>query len=97
MPGDQCDLCGLEVPADQGHRAELSVGSSMCPTPMAFHDDCWEKASALWQPDPDYACDVDPRFPETGQWPRAGAPEAEPDVDPLFPETGQWPRASDPI
>ncbi len=70
-----CDLCGEQVPPGQGHRAELSVGPSMCPTPMAYHDDCWARASALWQPDDDSWCSADPLFPETGQWlPGAGAP-----------------------
>ncbi|MDP9388800.1 MAG: hypothetical protein M3Q48_13035 [Actinomycetota bacterium] len=73
---DLCDACGREVPPDQGHRAELSVGASMCPTPMAFHDECWEQASALWQPDPDSSCTVDPLFPETGQWTTPGPPQA---------------------
>ncbi|HET9443006.1 MAG TPA: hypothetical protein VFO65_06765 [Acidimicrobiales bacterium] len=65
---DLCDVCGHEVPEGEGYREEVSVGSSMCPTPMSFHQECWEQASQLWQPDPDSLCAVDPRFPETGQW-----------------------------
>lgn len=73
---DLCDVCGREVPPDQGHRAELSAGASMCPTPMAFHDECWEQAAAMWQPDPDSLCVVDPLFPETGQWTTPAPPES---------------------
>lgn len=71
---DLCDLCGAEVPPDEGHRAELSVGASMCPTPMAFHDQCWVQASHLWQPDPDSTCTTDPLYPETAQWSQAEGP-----------------------
>jgi hypothetical protein len=35
---------------------------------MNFHKECYEKASELWHPDPDSYCEVDPLFPETGQW-----------------------------
>ncbi len=65
---DMCDVCGAEVPPGEGHRAELAVSGAMCPTPMAFHDECFEQASHLWQPDPDSLCTVDPLFPETAQW-----------------------------
>jgi hypothetical protein len=40
----------------------------MCPTAMTFHTACFEQASAMWEPDPDSYCTVDPLFPETGQW-----------------------------
>ena len=40
----------------------------MCPTPMAFHDECWQQASHLWQRDEENSCAVDPMFPETAQW-----------------------------
>ncbi len=73
---DLCDLCGSEVPPDQGFRGELSAPTAMCPTPMAFHDECWEKASALWQPDADSLCSVDPLFPETGQWTTPPPPQS---------------------
>ncbi len=49
----------------------MAVSGAMCPTPMAFHDQCYETAQALWQPgadDPDSTCTVDPLFPETAQW-----------------------------
>lgn len=73
---DLCDACGREVRPDEGHREELAVGNSMCPSPMAFHDECWEQARHMWEPDPDSYCQVDPLFPETGQWvlPDAGEP-----------------------
>ena len=63
-----CDVCGKEVPAGTGKREEVGVSGAMCPAPMAFHDDCWERASQMWQPDPDSYCEVDPLFPETAQW-----------------------------
>lgn len=50
----------------------VGVDGSMCPAPMAFHDECWERAAYLWQPDPDSSCQIaDPLYPETGQWVRA--------------------------
>ena len=70
---DQCDVCGKDVPPGEGHREELSAGASMCPTPMAFHDQCWELAKDMWQPDQDSLCVVDPMFPETSQWSEAQA------------------------
>lgn len=66
--GDQCDVCGQDVPADQVVKTELTVAGAMCPTAMIFHTACYEKASTLWQPDPDSYCTVDPLFPETGRW-----------------------------
>ena len=72
-----CDACGKEVPPGEGHREELAVGSSMCPAPMAFHDECWELASAMWEPEPESYCEVDPLYPETGRW--LNLPEPPPD------------------
>lgn len=63
-----CDVCGVEVPPEDAHAEELSVAGAMCPTPMLFHKSCYERASAMWQPDPDSYCTVDPDFPETAQW-----------------------------
>ncbi|MGH9183163.1 MAG: hypothetical protein ACRDZ9_05030 [Acidimicrobiales bacterium] len=63
-----CDVCGGEVDPSEAQRAELSVGSMMCPTAMVFHPACYEQASDLWQPDPDSTCTVDPAFPESGRW-----------------------------
>lgn len=63
-----CDVCGKEVPPDAGHREELAVGSAMCPAPMAFHEECWAAASAMWEPEADSYCQVDPLYPETGRW-----------------------------
>jgi len=66
--GQMCDVCARVVPEGEGVRAELSVAGAMCPSPMVFHQECYEQASELWQPDPESYCTVDPRFPETGQW-----------------------------
>jgi hypothetical protein len=75
--GDQCDVCGKDVPADDLVKTELTVAGAMCPTAMTFHTACYEKASAMWQPDPESYCTVDPLFPETGQWvlPEEARPE----------------------
>ncbi len=66
--GEMCEVCAQVVPPGEGVRAEMSVSGAMCPSPMLFHEECYEKASALWQPDTDSYCTVDPEFPETGQW-----------------------------
>ena len=66
--GEQCDVCGQDVPADDVVKAELTVAGAMCPTAMTFHKGCYEKAAVMWQPDQDSYCTVDERFPETGQW-----------------------------
>jgi hypothetical protein len=66
--GEMCDVCAQVVPPDEAVREELSVAGAMCPSPMVFHRECYERASELWQPDPDSYCTVDPMFPETGQW-----------------------------
>ncbi len=66
--GEMCDVCAQVVPPGEGVRAELTVSGAMCPSPMVFHDECYELAKDLWQPDPDSYCSVDPEFPETGQW-----------------------------
>ncbi|MGH9269279.1 MAG: hypothetical protein ACRD0D_14030 [Acidimicrobiales bacterium] len=68
QPPQLCDVCGDAVPPEDAHVAELSVSAAMCPTPMTFHKGCYEKASELWQPDPDSYCTVDPMFPETARW-----------------------------
>lgn len=65
---EQCDVCGLNVAADDMVKSELSVLGAMCPTAMTFHKGCFEQASSMWKPDPDSYCTVDPLFPETGQW-----------------------------
>lgn len=69
-----CDVCAQVVPSDEAVREELSVAGAMCPAPMVFHKECYERASELWQPDPDSYCTVDPMFPETAQW---TTPEAQ--------------------
>ncbi len=67
-PLELCDVCGGEVEASEAVKAELSAADAMCPTPMTFHQQCYEQASAIWQPDPDSYCTTDPAFPETAQW-----------------------------
>jgi hypothetical protein len=78
--GETCDVCGRVVDdPDDAHRAELTVSGAMCPSPMVFHKACYEKASAMWQPDPDSYCTVDPEFPETGQWTLPEASDESPE------------------
>ncbi|MDQ6909542.1 MAG: hypothetical protein M3Z84_01960 [Actinomycetota bacterium] len=68
IPGELCDVCGQETDPATAYKAELTVSGAMCPSPMNFHPECYEKAAYLWQPDPDSYCTVDPLYPETGQW-----------------------------
>lgn len=68
VPGELCDVCGQETDPATAYKAELTVSGAMCPSPMNFHPECYEKAAYLWQPDPDSYCTVDPLYPETGQW-----------------------------
>ena len=74
--GEMCDVCAEVVPPGEGIKAELSVAGAMCPTPMNFHKECYERASEMWQPDPDSYCTADPDFPETGQWTQPEASQA---------------------
>ncbi len=76
--GDQCDVCGRDVPADDMVKSEFTVMGAMCPTAMTFHTACYAQASSLWEPDPDSYCTVDPLFPETGQWVLPDADGGEP-------------------
>ena len=66
--GEMCEACAQVVPPGEGVRAEMSVSGAMCPSPMLFHEKCYELASALWQPETDSYCQVDEEFPETMQW-----------------------------
>ena len=67
-PIETCDMCGLQI-SGEVVRAELSFGEgAMCPSPMSMHQECYQKASAIWQPDPDSTCVVDKEYPETQQW-----------------------------
>ncbi len=75
-PGALCDVCGQETDPATVYQAELTVSGAMCPSPMNFHPECYEKAAYLWQPDPDSYCTVDPLYPETGKW---STPPAEGD------------------
>ncbi len=68
QPSDLCDVCGGEVPPGEAVKEELSAADAMCPTPMVFHRQCYDQASAIWQPDPDSYCTTDPMFPETQRW-----------------------------
>ena len=68
-PAELCDACGGEVEASEAVKTELSAANAMCPTPMTFHQHCYDRASAIWKPDPDsYCTTADPEFPETAQW-----------------------------
>lgn len=69
-PTEVCELCGGKVTAadKDARREDLSIGGAMCPTPMTFHAECYEKASEVWKPDEDSTCTVDPEFPETQRW-----------------------------
>ncbi|MGH9156208.1 MAG: hypothetical protein ACRD1K_10340 [Acidimicrobiales bacterium] len=67
-PPDCCDVCGIDVPPDEGVRTEVSKEGAMCPTAMVFHDSCYVKAREFWDVDTDSACPVDPDFPETPTW-----------------------------
>ncbi len=67
-PSELCDACGQAVDPADAYKGELAVGDLMCPAPMTFHQSCYEKASELWQPDPDSTCIRDDLFPETQQW-----------------------------
>lgn len=66
-PSDTCDVCGIDVPPDQGVRTEVSVENAMCPTAMVFHDSCFEQARQFWDVEP-AACQIDPDFPEPPLW-----------------------------
>ncbi len=67
-PTETCEVCGGDVAPDEAHRAELSIGDMMCPTPMVFHPDCYEQVEGVWG-DPETNCNApDPEYPETGQW-----------------------------
>jgi hypothetical protein len=69
QPPELCDVCGIDDPADEAVRDELTTAeAAMCPTPMVFHPACYEQASQMWRPDPDSYCTTDPEFPETAQW-----------------------------
>lgn len=71
---EPCDVCGVDVAADEAVRAELTAGEMMCPTSMVFHPACHEEASRMWQPDPDSTCTFDVEYPQTQRWERAGPP-----------------------
>lgn len=63
-----CEMCAEPVAPQEAYRAEVTVDGLMCPTPMTFHQACYEQASHLWKPVSDSICQVDPDYPETQQW-----------------------------
>lgn len=64
-----CDVCGQVVTPEDCYQTELTASGATCPTAMSLHQACYEAASAIWVPeDPDSTCNVDPLYPETGQW-----------------------------
>lgn len=70
QPTEVCELCADEVAPEDAYRAELSVGDLMCPTPMTFHRECYDRAAEIWEaPSPDMTCTFDAEFPETQNWP----------------------------
>ena len=71
-PSELCDVCGAEVDPAEAVKTELAAANAMCPTPMTFHPHCYQQASAIWEPDTDSYCAVDPEFPETAQWTQTG-------------------------
>lgn len=69
QPRNVCEVCGGEVSAEDLHRAELTIGDVMCPTPMTFHRACYEQAATVWErPSEDSTCVVDRKYPETQRW-----------------------------
>ncbi|HVM12701.1 MAG TPA: hypothetical protein VM287_00020 [Egibacteraceae bacterium] len=68
-PPQTCEACGLEVAPDEAVQAEMTFGeAAMCPTPMSFHPQCFERAGDVWFESGDSLCSVDPEYPETGRW-----------------------------
>lgn len=68
-PPQTCEACGLEVPSNEAVQAEMTFGeAAMCPTPMSFHPQCYERARDLWYEPDEALCSSDPEFPETGRW-----------------------------
>lgn len=69
-PVESCEVCGMDVAPGEGVRLEMAVEDLMCPTPMSFHDHCYESVKDVWnEPTGATTCQVDPEFPdETGKW-----------------------------
>lgn len=68
-PTETCEVCGGELDDSNIRRAELAVGDNMCPTPMSFHQECFDVAAELWKPpSEDSTCVVDKDYPETARW-----------------------------
>jgi hypothetical protein len=45
-PVATCDICGAGVVEEEQIDAALTLGGTMCPTPMTFHRSCYEAARA---------------------------------------------------
>ncbi|MBW3562828.1 MAG: hypothetical protein KY437_10070 [Actinobacteria bacterium] len=67
-PTETCEACGRDVAPEEARRAELTVGDMMCPTPMVFHEECYEQASGVWEASGTSCSSPDPEFPETERW-----------------------------
>ena len=46
-PVATCDICGGGVVEEEQIHAALTLGGTMCPTPMTFHRSCYEAAQAM--------------------------------------------------
>jgi len=46
-PVATCDICGGGVVEEERIDAALTLGGTMCPTPMTFHRSCHEAAQAM--------------------------------------------------
>jgi hypothetical protein len=46
-PVATCDICGGGVAGEEQLDAALTLGGTMCPTPMTFHRSCYEAAQAM--------------------------------------------------
>ena len=45
-PVATCDICGGGVVEEEQIDTALTLGGTMCPTPMTFHRSCYEAAQA---------------------------------------------------
>jgi hypothetical protein len=69
QPPPTCEACGLDVAPDEAVTREMTFGEeAMCPTPMSFHPECFERSRELWYEPAESLCSVDPEFPETARW-----------------------------
>jgi hypothetical protein len=47
QPVATCDICGGGVAEEEQIDAALTLGGTMCPTPMTFHRSCYEAAQVM--------------------------------------------------